>query len=145
MFQLSLQSDLTKLLDKIEKLQEKVKDGPGLEVMTNVGQAAMEDIEERFRTRGYGTWVPLSPVTIARKGHDTILVDTGNMRGSVGISTVTSKSVTVTVPYGGKDNDVAIPIVHQLGTGKVPQRKIVENTQQLRNRINPVIKNWLTT
>ena len=129
---------------QLEKISQALQDGPGLDRMTEVGQAAMADVDARFDTAGYGTWVPLSPITIARKGHDTILIDTGNMRASVGISDVKPTRVTVTVPYGGKDNDPAVPVRHQLGLGtNLPQRKIVDVTPQLLERLTPIILDWL--
>ena len=103
----------------------------------------MEDVDARFDSGGYGTWVPLSPVTIARKGGRTeILIDTGNMRRSVGIGEVTPNRVTIVVPHGGRDNSPDVPGRHQLGTDKIPQRKIVEVTEQLMGRLNPIVNEW---
>ena len=66
---------------------ETLNAGPGIDTMKKFGEEALADVDQRFNTGGYGTWAPLSPVTISKKGHDTILVDTGNMKNSVGIGT----------------------------------------------------------
>ena len=136
---------LDKLLVKTGQFHELLQRGPGVSVMTKLGTAAVEDVEDRFRSRGYGTWQPLSPATVARKGHDTIMVDTRTMVNSVGINVLTNDRVTVTVPYGGADKRTDIPIRHQLGQGNVPQRKIVEVTPQLLGRLTPVIKEWVSS
>lgn len=44
------------------------------------GQNALEDLLAVFNTENEP---PLSPVTIAKKGHDTILVDTGTLQDSL--------------------------------------------------------------
>lgn len=40
-------------------------------------------VQEAFKTGGFGTWPKLSPVTIARKGSDKILIDTAQLRKSI--------------------------------------------------------------
>ena len=139
----SKSSDIVRLVERFEKMSQAFDRGPGIPVMADVGLAAMEDVEDRFNTKGYGTWVPLSPITIARKGSSEILIDTGNMRKSVGIGVITPSSITVTVPYAGARLDQAIPAKHQLGTERIPQRKIVEDTGQLRTRLTPIVQKWL--
>ena len=134
---------LDALVEKTEKLVDQMENGPGSAVMLEVGEAAVEDIEERFKTRGYGTWQPLKPATIMRKGHDTILVDTGTMKGAVGIGAVSERRVTAVVPYGGGRLSKDVPPRHQRGTETVPQRKIVEVTDRLLARINPIIMKWV--
>ena len=134
---------LDELIGKTEKLESMLKDGPGMDVMKGFGFAALEDIEIRFGTEGYGTWQPLSPVTVQKKGHATILIDTSNMKQSIGIADLTETIVRVTVPYGGKDYDEKVPIRHQLGiTDQLPQRKIVEVTDHLLERLRPIYKEW---
>ena len=122
-----------------------MNDGPGVVVMQELGKAGITDVEQRFKTRGYGTWAPLKPATIARKGHDTILVDTGTMKDSVGIGIVTANKVTVTVPHATRDKRTDIPGYHQRGSQHLPQRKIVEVTSQLQDRLRPIVKEWLNS
>lgn len=134
---------LDEVLEQLDRFSTLLKDGPGIQVMRETGQAALEDVDARFDTGGYGTWVPLSPLTIAAKGGRTeILIDTSNMRKSVGIGELETSRVTVTVPTGGKDNDPRIPGYHQRGGGRLPQRKIVEDTPQLREKLTAVIHPW---
>lgn len=40
-------------------------------------------VQEAFKTGGFGTWAKLSPITIARKGSDKILIDTGQLRKAI--------------------------------------------------------------
>ena len=47
-------------------------EGMGKQVLENV-------VKESFRTGGFGKWQALSQITINRKGHDTILVDKGEL------------------------------------------------------------------
>jgi hypothetical protein len=55
-----------------------VNDGFGLlgEKLTNIS-------DEAFENGGFGTWAPLSPVTIKNKGSTATLIDTGTLRNSV--------------------------------------------------------------
>ncbi len=48
-----------------------------------LGDLAEDTIQTAFDTGGFGEWPGLSPRTIAGKGHDTILVDTTDLRGSI--------------------------------------------------------------
>ena len=138
------------IIDQLDTLETMLQNGPGQETMLELGQAAMQDVDARFDTGGYGTWAPLAPITIIMKGgRDTILIDTGNMRNAVGIGEVTANRVTVVVPTGGEDNDPSVPIAHQLGISEfganaafLPQRKIVEISDQLLTRLAPIIKEW---
>ena len=52
-------------------------------IFTDIGLAAEARIQEAFETGGFGEWKDLSPETIARKGSETILVDTGALRQSI--------------------------------------------------------------
>ena len=138
-------SGMDGVLEGLDKLAEQIDAGPGVTKMEEIGRAAMEDIDARFDSGGYGTWQPLSPVTVARKGGRTeILIDTSNMRNSVGIGELGDTRVTVTVPHGGKDYDQSVPGRHQQGESarNLPQRKIVEVTERLKGRITPIVMEW---
>jgi len=71
------------------------------------------------------SWVPLSPVTIRRKGHAIILIETDAMRESV-ISRSSPSHVerfdTLGMEWG--TNDKKGPF-HQFGTMLIPQRQFV--------------------
>lgn len=85
----------TRLFSKIEAEKEKyyiaLKNGKLYKWFEAIGLWAEEIIDEAFNTRGFGSWAPNSPVTIARKkGKDTPLIDTGQLKNSI-TSTVIEK------------------------------------------------------
>ena len=59
--------------------------------LEKVGMMAERQIGEAFRTGGFGTWQPLSPVTVARKGSSGILIDTGQLQRSITSQVVKGK------------------------------------------------------
>lgn len=136
---------MRRVLEQLERLGEQLEAGPGVPTMLDLGRAGVADVQERFATGGYGTWAPLSPATVRRKGGSTvILIETGTMFRSVGIGEVTERRVTVTVPRGGRDNSPEVPGRHQRGvpSRNLPQRKIVEVTARLLDRLRPIVKGW---
>lgn len=48
-----------------------------------LGAYAMDVIHLAFETSGFGTWAPLKPRTIKRKGSNAILIDTAQLRQSI--------------------------------------------------------------
>lgn len=52
-------------------------------VLTRVGIAAENLVQEAFDTRGFGSWKPNAPETIALKGSDAPLIDSSQMRHAV--------------------------------------------------------------
>jgi phage gpG-like protein len=48
-----------------------------------LGLSAEKVVQEAFDTSGHGSWPKLSPITIARKGSDAILIDSGQLRKSI--------------------------------------------------------------
>lgn len=54
-----------------------------------LGIKAEEIIQRAFSSRGFGQWVPNSPVTIRRKKSDMPLIDTAQLRKSVSSRVVT--------------------------------------------------------
>jgi hypothetical protein len=53
------------------------------EFYQKLGIKAEEIVQEAFNTGGFGKWTPLSEVTIRKKGHDKILIDTVQLRRSI--------------------------------------------------------------
>ena len=54
-----------------------------IEKSTNgIGDAGLEVIDRAFDTQGYGSWADNAPMTIAIKGKNTPLIDTGKLRKS---------------------------------------------------------------
>lgn len=52
-------------------------------VMRDFGFACEDSILDAFKSGGFGTWKPLKPSTIKRKGSSAILIDTGQLRRAV--------------------------------------------------------------
>lgn len=50
--------------------------------LKSAGETGLKAIDMAFETRGYGSWKENAPMTIARKGKDTPLIDTGELRKS---------------------------------------------------------------
>lgn len=53
-------------------------------VLEQLGQAGESAVQEAFDTGGFGEWPSLSARRVEEKGHDTILIDKGELRASVG-------------------------------------------------------------
>ena len=66
-----------------KELDKAVRNGTLLELAKKVGIVAEEVIQEAFRTRGFGSWSENRPSTIAKKGSDSPLIDTGQLRRSI--------------------------------------------------------------
>lgn len=94
-------------------------------MLRDIGDEALEKIDESFEREQTPTgepWAPLARATIERKGHDTILHETGDLRESfeqeVSWSPVGDKHVVVyteneTMKY------------HEYGTESIPRRPIL--------------------
>ena len=117
---------------------------PPAKLMRRLGETAIEDIDKRFMTAGYGTWPPLAPSTVAKKhGNSFILIDTGAMFQSTRISGTEKDAVEVDVPYGGAKHNPKVPGYHQHGTGRTPQRKIIDVTPQLESALTDSLETWV--
>ena len=126
----------------LNNLADKIVNPDG-QLMRRLGDATMDDIEQRFMTRGYGTWKELSPSTIkAKRGNSMVLVDTGAMFSSLRPE-ISGRSVRVVVPYGGAEHNTSVPGYHQEGTRRMPQRKIVDFTQKLAKALQDAFTTWL--
>lgn len=92
--------------------------------LDDTGEKMVEKIEEGFddgRDALGRPWAPLSPETIRRKGHATILVDEGEMRESFEYA-VNRSSLTLAV---GTNSEIAV--YHEFGVPDrgLPARPIV--------------------
>lgn len=52
-------------------------------LLVRVGIAGENLVQEAFETRGFGSWKPNAPMTVALKGSDSPLIDTSQMRRAV--------------------------------------------------------------
>lgn len=72
--------------DTVDTLNQLIEQGDKelLEVVAMaIALSAVQQIDEAFETRGFGEWQPDSPMTIANKGSDMPLIDTGRLRSSI--------------------------------------------------------------
>jgi hypothetical protein len=132
-------------LEKVQRLLNNLGDkieNPGEKLFNRLKAAGMEDIDQRFMSRGYGTWPSLSPRTIKRKGHSFVLVDTGAMLSSAKAYRRGNR-IFIRIPYGGRTHNPDVPRYHQTGTRRMPQRKIIEVTPQLRMRLRNTVVEYV--
>jgi len=64
-------------------MQKDMAEGNIKHIFQNIGIAGEARIQEAFETGGFGEWAPNAPSTIEKKGSDSPLIDTGNLRKSV--------------------------------------------------------------
>lgn len=69
--------------DSAKFFEESVKTGDAVKFLTVIGINTEKWIQLAFDTRGFGSWPANRPSTIARKGSDAPLIDTGQLRRSV--------------------------------------------------------------
>lgn len=66
-----------------EEFEKAVRNGVADSFAKKVGIVAEECIQEAFATRGFGNWAKNAPYTVALKGSDSPLIDTGELRRSI--------------------------------------------------------------
>lgn len=66
-----------------KELEKALTEGKEVEFAQKVGLVAEETIQEAFETHGFGNWAPNAPRTVAEKGSDSPLIDTGQLRRSI--------------------------------------------------------------
>ena len=111
--------------------------------MTDVFRATIDKDGEMIRQKLIGHinaqdlgWTPLSPKTVARKGHDTIYVETGSLKNGIKVRRISSpaKGYSISVgcnPWtknskGDKLSDILIYL--EYGTSKIPARPLLRPT-----------------
>jgi hypothetical protein len=57
--------------------------GDKITVLKRIGIAAEGALDDAFASHGFGTWAPNTPYTVAMKGSDSPLIDTGQLRRAV--------------------------------------------------------------
>jgi phage gpG-like protein len=94
-----------------------------------------------------GKWADLAPSTIARKGHDTILQDTGELMASLtqrdaqgerggNIFEVTPEHLR----FGTSD---PVAGYHQSGTSRMPQRKVIDLKEEQKAGLVSVVQRFI--
>lgn len=66
-----------------EAFEKAIKSGQAAKFAEKIGLIAEEVIQTAFATQGFGNWEPNRPSTVAKKGSDTPLIDTGELRRSI--------------------------------------------------------------
>ncbi len=136
-------ADLEGALEGIlDDLQESFHDVDCTEALTGKVFPAIERAEAGYfasETDSSGNpWAPLAPSTVARKGHDIILVETGAMRASLVGQTGDSirDAGADFATFGTSDEKAAF---HQEGTRNMPARPPVGASDELLDEIAGII------
>lgn len=102
-----------------------------------VKTVAIPSIRENFRTRGRGKWKMLSSITVDKKGHATILHETGKLgraatayarwkiRGNAAMFSISGSNA----PYG---------FYHEVGTKYMPERNYAFLTKDDVDKISEI-------
>ena len=75
------QGDIVKYAES--HAREHIEAGDIKAIFEDIGIAGQAKIQEAFDTGGFGTWAPDADSTVARKGSDAPLIDSGLLRKSV--------------------------------------------------------------
>ena len=103
---------------------------PMLEEFQQVIAQGEEDAFRAQSTPGGEPWAPLAEVTIIRKGHDKILIETAALAASL-VDVGGPGNINMTMSHGlifGTDVDYTI--FHETGTSKMPARPVVGMSDQ---------------
>lgn len=98
-------------------------------VMTRIAEDMLRIEAALFSSqgrRGGGSWKRLKPDTVRRKGHATILVETGHLKASLteaGHGDNIMEVTNTTMEFGTID---PIAQVHEEGMGVVPRRPVIK-------------------
>lgn len=108
--------------ESLDEAAEEIREAAD-NALSNVAEGELEKSEDAYDNEKtvLGTpWKPLAPETIRKKGHDTILVEEGDMRDS---GYVNDHNNELVVDVGYSDEKVAF---HEFGTEDIPARPILE-------------------
>ena len=64
-------------------MDKKLEKGDMVGVLKGLGVACENAVQDAFGSRGFGTWAPDKPATVARKGSDAPLIDRGELRKAI--------------------------------------------------------------
>lgn len=100
---------------------------------------------EQWASNGHGEWPPLAPSTVARKGHSTILVDTGALRASLVDPGSAMRIMGVDAEYG---TNIGYAFYHQDGgyvAGRPPQRQVIPDPidVSIRRQLETLMVRWI--
>lgn len=75
--------DLMKNITNSGAIKQAIQAKDYKKVFKQIGILAEQVVQRAFETSGFGQWPPNKPSTIARKGSDRPLIDTGQLRRSI--------------------------------------------------------------
>lgn len=115
-----------------------------LEPLWDMFKPIMSQVEsELWQTEGHGDWPPLSPVTVARKGHSQILVDTGDLRASLVDPARAAHTTRQQMTWG---TSVPYAAFHQEGgriPGRPPKRQVIDIRVEDRRKFETALVTYL--
>jgi len=117
------QANIDEVLKRVEQVESKTSNlRPVFDEIANHLYNVTEEALERNSSPDGTAWEPLSPITIARKGHDRMLDGKGDMRESISVDS-DNNSATIGVNALSKTG-YPYPAVQHFGTedGRVPAR-----------------------
>ena len=112
------------------QLKDFVESGDFSEALKKASGVMERSIGTTFDSGGRPSWTPLSPVTVARKGNSTILVESGNLRKSATrpwLIKPRNMRLRVNRSRGGFN----IARAHMTGTSKMQQDPTWHSTQKI--------------
>lgn len=133
----------TQFSRSLERISDRA--GNAKPVFAKIGRDWMNWNEEQFDSEGArssGGWDPLAASTIASKGHDQILFDSGDLFDemvSFGNLEITDEHL-----YFAIDDEVdRYARIHQRGGDSVPRRRVLEFTDLDRTEMVKDLQLWL--
>lgn len=103
--------------------------------------------QEQFASqgaRGSGGWPELKPSTVKSKGHDAILIDSGDLYREM----TDRSNIMITddfMHFAPADEQEEIGRYHQTGTSRMPQRKVVDFTDLDRRAMVRKVQSWIVS
>ena len=107
-------------LDKLQHVEEEVDDDAK-------NQAEMlKTAIQNFIINQEGSWQPLAPYTVAKKGNDTVLIETGNLVSSVTVDKVGEADYFVHFTgWNAEKSNEQVATENEYGTSTAPPRPFV--------------------
>jgi phage gpG-like protein len=109
-------------------------------ILTEWAVTVRDKAKESIGTYNYG-WPPLAPETVARKGADTPLLDTGALRDSIS-AFVQMHSVGHGRAVVGSNEDTAV--WQELGTSRIPPRSfLVSSAMRSHKELGTIARKYI--
>lgn len=136
-FTLTLTGDWDKAHDTLIRISVNLR--PMFEVrLLEDGNFVLETLKGHIDKQDL-SWTPLSPVTVLKKGHDTIYIETGALKNGLRVEKITSGKKNFSVFVGASNKVTHAPsglllsdlmIMLEYGTSKIPPRPLFEPTKE---------------